>query len=220
MENKVLVTGGSRGIGLEIVKIFKANGYQVLAPSRIEMDLSNDNSISNYCNKLQGNVDVIVNNAGINTIATLENLNQEIFQEMIQVNLLAPVNIIQSLKNKIGQEKLGRIVNISSIWSFVSKEGRSGYAATKSSINSITKTLSLELSPNVLINAVAPGFVATELTKQNNSVAEIANIKSMIPLGRLAEPVEIANLVYFLSSEQNTYITGQTILIDGGYTCK
>jgi 3-oxoacyl-[acyl-carrier protein] reductase len=220
MKKVALITGGSRGIGLEIVKIFEEHAYNVLAPTRKDMNLRDNNSIAAYCEKLDGTIDVIVNNAGINTIAAIENLNNEIFQEMIQINLLAPAAIIRLLKNKMGKNDVGRIVNISSIWSTVSKEGRSGYAATKSAINSITKTLSIELAPNVLINAVAPGFVNTELTLQNNSTEEIKNIASNIPIGRMAEPAEIARLVYFLASEQNTYITGQTILIDGGYTCK
>jgi 3-oxoacyl-[acyl-carrier protein] reductase len=220
MDRVALITGGSRGIGLDIVKTFKEQGYKVFAPSRKEMNLNDNSSILDYCKNLNENIDVIVNNAGINTIATLEHLDNEILQEMIQINLLAPVKIIQSLKNKIGQKKIGRIVNVSSIWSFVSKEGRTGYSATKASINSITRTLSIELAPNILVNAIAPGYVNTELTKQNNSAKDVKNIVSMIPLGRLAEPVEISKLAYFLASENNTYITGQTIIIDGGYTCK
>jgi 3-oxoacyl-[acyl-carrier protein] reductase len=219
MRKVALITGGSRGIGFSIVKKFQEEGYTVFAPNRNEMDLNNEDSIVNYTNTLS-NIDVIVNCAGINTIAMLENLSTDIFQEMIQVNLLGPVKIIQCLKNKTGKNNMGRIVNVSSIWSVVSKEGRSGYAATKASINSITQTLSLELAPNILVNAVAPGFVNTELTRQNNSPAEIEKLAAQLPLKRLAEPVEIANLVYFLASEQNTFITGQTILIDGGYTCK
>ncbi|GHT42002.1 3-hydroxyacyl-CoA dehydrogenase [Bacteroidia bacterium] len=219
MEKVALITGGSRGIGLAIANTFRDKGYTVFAPTRAEMNLSDDDSIADYCKAL-GTIDVIVNNAGINTIATLENLQSAVFQEMIQINLIAPVKIIQCLKNKMSKTGVGRIVNISSIWSFVSKEGRSGYAATKSSVNSITRTLALELAPNILVNAVAPGFVNTELTQQNNSATEIATIASELPLKRLAEPEEIANLVYFLASEQNTFITGQTILIDGGYTCK
>ncbi|MDR0605723.1 MAG: SDR family oxidoreductase [Bacteroidales bacterium] len=220
MEKTALITGGSRGIGLEIVKVFEKHAYKVLAPTREEMDLRDHNSIVAYCEKLDKTIDVIVNNAGINAIATIENLNNEVFQDMIQVNLLAPLTIIQFFKEKMRQNSIGRIVNISSIWSAVSKTGRGGYAATKSAINSITKTLSIELAPNILINAVAPGFVNTELTRQNNSPEEIKNITSSIPMGRLAEPAEIARLVYFLASENNTYITGQTVFIDGGYTCK
>lgn len=221
MERVVLVTGGSRGIGKSIADKFKNKGYKVLIPSRNEMDLSNNLSIESYCNTFEEELDVIVNCAGINTIATLNELKDEDMNAMMQIDLLAPLKIIQCLNKRMGKTRIGRIVNISSIWSVVSKEGRCGYTAAKSAINGITRTLALEYAnSNILINSVAPGYVNTELTKENNSEAEIAYIESIIPLRRLAEPEEIANLVYFLSSEDNTYITGQTITIDGGYICK
>lgn len=222
MERKVaLITGGSRGIGLEIATLFVSKGYDVLAPTRGEMELNNISSIESYCEQIKGRVDVIVNNAGINTIATLDNLDDRLLEEMLRVNLKAPLKIIQCLKNRMGKQSVGRIVNVSSIWSFISKEGRCGYTATKTAINGITRTLALEFAKdNILVNAVAPGFVNTELTRQNNLPEEIERLEGLIPLGRMAEPLEIANLVYFLGSESNTFITGQTILIDGGYTCR
>ena len=92
---------------------------------------------------------------------------------------------------------------------------------SKSAINGLTRSLAVELAPhNVLVNAVAPGYVITDLTRKNNSEAELLQIKSTIPLQRLAEPAEIANLVSFLCSDQNTYLTGQTLVIDGGFTCQ
>lgn len=217
----MLITGGSRGIGHEIVSIFQKNGFKVLSPSRQEMDLSSNDSISDYCNRIDGDIDVIINNAGLNAIATLDKLQDDILEQMLQINLKAPLKIIQCLEERIGKRGLGRIVNVSSIWSVVSKEGRCGYSATKSAINSFTRTLALEFShKNILINSVAPGFVNTDLTRQNNTEEEIKNIEKTIPVGRMAEPAEIANLIFFLASGQNTYITGQTILIDGGYTCR
>ena len=182
----------------------------------------NDNlSIEAYCKKIEVDIDVIINCAGVNTIATLNELDDAALNSMIQINLLAPLKIIQCLNDKMGKNCLGHIVNISSIWSFISKEGRCGYSAAKAGINGMTRTLALEFAPkNILINSVAPGYVNTELTKQNNTPEDLANIASLIPLQRLAEPEEIANLVYFLSSDMNTYITGQTIIIDGGYICR
>lgn len=216
-----LVTGGSRGIGQAIVSLFQSRGIDVLAPTREEMDLNDIASIEAYCSRIEGSIDIIVNNAGINTIAALDSLEDCSLDAMLQINLKAPLKIIQCLKQRMGRNSVGRIVNMSSIWGFISKEGRCGYTAAKTAINGITRTLALELAKdNILVNAVAPGFVNTELTKQNNSQEEITQLEKAIPLGRLAEPGEIANLVYFLSSEANTFITGQTILIDGGYTCK
>ena len=113
----------------------------------------------------------------------------------------------------------GRIVNISSIWSGVTKPGRSIYASSKAAINAFTRTAAVEYAAhNVLVNAVAPGYVNTELTQVNNTPEQIEAIKSNLPTKRLAEPVEIAELVFFLSSEKNTFITGQTIFADGGYS--
>lgn len=222
MERKVaLVTGGSRGIGCATIELLESKGFCVLAPTRREMDLSDMNSILSYCNSIECRIDVIINNAGINIIAPLEDVDDDILDKMLQINMKAPLKIIQCLKKRMGNEKIGRIVNVSSIWSFVSKEGRCAYTATKTAINGITRNLALELAKdNILINAVAPGFVNTELTKQNNTKEEIALLEKDIPLGRMAQPSEIAELIYFLSSDANSFITGQTILIDGGYTCR
>ncbi|MGB4415276.1 MAG: SDR family oxidoreductase [Paludibacter sp.] len=221
MEKVALITGSSRGIGKAIVDKFKANNYCVLTPSRNEMNLNANTSIEAYCKNIAVNIDVIINCAGINTIAKINDIEDSDIISMLQINLLAPLKVIQHLNDKMGTNNIGHIVNISSIWSFVSKEGRCGYSATKAAINGITRTLALELaSKNILINSVAPGYVNTELTKQNNTLSEITEITSSIPLQRFAEPEEIANLVYFLSSDQNTYITGQTIIIDGGYVCR
>lgn len=217
---RVLVTGASRGIGRTVADWFRGCGYEVLAPSRGEMDLADPASIAAWCEQVE-RVDVIVNNAGINTIATLDRLEDDLLEEMLQVNLKAPLQIVRALGGRIGGSRTGRIVNLSSVWAFVSKEGRSGYTAAKSAIRGVTQTLALELAPrNILVNAVAPGFVNTELTRQNNTPAQIAALAEAIPLARLAEPEEIAELIGFLASERNTYITGQTFLIDGGYTCR
>ncbi len=221
MKKVALITGSSRGIGKAIVAKFLANNFSVLIPTRNEMNLNDNASIESYCKTIAGNIDVIVNCAGINTIAKVNDIDDSDILSMFQINLMAPLKVIQHLNDKMGKDNVGRIVNLSSIWSLVSKEGRCGYSATKAAINGITRTLALELaSKNILINSVAPGYVNTELTKQNNTLSEINKISSLIPLKRLAEPDEIANLVYFLSSEQNTYITGQTITIDGGYVCR
>jgi 3-oxoacyl-[acyl-carrier protein] reductase len=221
MEKVVLITGSSRGIGKSIAEKFISNGYKVLTPSRIEMNLENNSSIESYCKRIDSDIDVIVNCAGVNTIATLNDLTDVDLNSMIQIDLLAPLKIIQCLNGRMGNNRPGYIVNISSIWSFVAKEGRCGYSAAKTALNGVTRTLALEFaSKNILVNSVAPGYVNTELTKQNNSASEIADIASLIPLKRLADPEEIANLVYFLSSDMNTYITGQTIIIDGGYVCR
>ena len=218
---RVLITGGSRGIGRAIAELFKMRGWGVLVPTRREMNLCDSHSIENYCASINGTINAIINNAGINNIATLDELSNEMFEEMLQVNLKAPVQIVKCLQGKLRENNIAHVVNVSSIWGFVSKPGRLGYAAAKTGIIGATRTMALELGVyNILVNAVAPGFVNTELTKQNNTPEQIAEIEAMLPLKRMAEPEEIAKIVYFLASEENTFITGQTILIDGGYTCQ
>ena len=215
-----LITGSSRGIGLAIAKRLKKEGVCVLTPSRREMDLLSNSSIDFYLSKLKKPIDIIVNNAGINLLASGTEVTDENIQDSIQVNLVAPLRLIRALAPQMISRKYGRIVNISSIWGMVTKPGRDTYSMSKSGLIGLTKTLAVELAPyNILVNAVAPGYVYTELTRKNNTEKELGVIKKNIPLKRLAQPSEIAELVAFLVSEKNTYLTGQAIVIDGGFTC-
>ncbi|MBI5700625.1 SDR family oxidoreductase [Candidatus Saganbacteria bacterium] len=215
---KALVTGGSRGIGKAIADLLKKEGFAVLAPTRKELDLADNSSVANYISLLTGSIDVLVNNAGINPIGNISEIDDKDLDETIKINLSSPIRLIRGIVPMMGK---GRIVNISSIWSEVSKPGRGVYAATKAGLNALTRTLAIELGERgILVNSVSPGFVETSLTRQNNSEEQIASIKKLIPLGRLANIDEIAHLVCFLCSDKNTYITGQNIIIDGGYTCQ
>jgi 3-oxoacyl-[acyl-carrier protein] reductase len=214
-----LVTGASRGIGAAIADKLAVD-CKVLRPLRTELDLSSDQSVESYLANLNESIDILINDAGINRIAMLENIASSDVNDVMQINLLAPFRLIQFLAPQMKARNYGRIVNMSSVWSVVGKPGRTSYAISKTALNGMTRSLALELAPfNVLVNAVAPGYVMTELTYQNNSPADLERITQSIPLQRLAEPEEIANVVAFLCSEQNTYLTGQTIMVDGGYTC-
>lgn len=216
-----LITGGSRGIGLAIASLFREQGAKVLTPTRQELNLLSNDSIDIYCSRLELPIDIIVNNAGINPLAAAEEFSDKDLEETLQVNLVAPMRIIRALSPGMAKQGYGRIVNISSIWSGVAKPHRFVYATTKAGVNGMTRALSVELaSTGVLVNAVAPGFVNTELTQQNNSADTIHQIASTIPVGRLAEPQEIAEVVAFLCSHRNSYLTGQTIFVDGGFTCQ
>jgi 3-oxoacyl-[acyl-carrier protein] reductase len=216
----VLLTGGSRGIGKAIKEKFLSEGYDVYSPTREELDLADNQSIGNFIEKNKAvEFDVIVNNAGINEINFLVDVNQNEIDSMIQVNLKAPILLLRAFVPAMKKNSYGRIVNIGSIWAVVSKQGRGLYSSVKNGLHGITNTLALELGEfNILVNTVCPGFTLTELTRKNNSLEEIDTISKQIPLKRMALPEEIAGFVVYLCSDKNTYITGQKICIDGGFT--
>ena len=218
----VLITGASRGIGKATKEIYEKNGWDVIAPTRSEMDLSDPESVINYCDDLiqrDIRISAIVNNAGINEINEIDIVPYDEMRQMLQVDLESPIIILNKLVPMLKARGKGRIVNIGSIWAVVSKPGRAMYSAAKNGIHGITNALALELGPHgILVNTVCPGFTLTELTRKNNTDEEIASISAGIPLRRMAEPEEIGKLVYFLGSFENTYITGQKIAIDGGYS--
>jgi NAD(P)-dependent dehydrogenase (short-subunit alcohol dehydrogenase family) len=221
MNNRVaLITGASRGIGAAIAHKLSSLNYTVLTPTREELDLLSSSSVDNYIKGLKSSVDVLINNAGINPLAGITEIDEKDFADTIQVNLTAPIKLIQGLVPSMKHRQYGRIVNISSIWGSLSKARRISYSSSKSGINGMTRAIAVELAEfNILVNAVAPGYVNTELTKQNNTNEEIQAISNNIPVRRLAEPSEIAEVVSFLVSEKNSYLTGQVIYVDGGFTC-
>jgi 3-oxoacyl-[acyl-carrier protein] reductase len=225
MENhmrKALVTGGSRGIGAAVAEQLRKDGYEVYAPPRSELDLTDEEGIERFLETYRETTfDVLVNNAGLNDIHPVEDITDEELDRMMRVNLLAPLRLIRGVVPNMKKQGYGRIVNIGSIWGLAGKPGRTVYAATKHGIHGITQTLAVELAPfNILINTVCPGFTLTELTYKNNSPEQIREISGYIPIGRMARPEEQAKVVCYLAGEGNTYITGQQLAVDGGYTAK
>lgn len=219
---KVLVTGASRGIGQAIAAVFAQNGYEVIAPTRNILDLSDIESVNSFISEHQNiYFDAIINNAGFNHIDYIQDTDDSIMAKIFEINLMSPIRIMRGLCGPMKSKKSGRIVNIGSIWAQVSKPGRGIYSASKNGLHGVTNTLALELAPyNILVNTVCPGFVMTEMTACTNTPEQIESIQNEIPLNRLAQAEEIAKFVYFLGSSDNTYITGQKILIDGGYSVK
>lgn len=217
---KVLITGGSRGIGAALVKQYQNSGYEVIAPSRQELNLLDDDSIKKFIQQYEKRgIDIIVNNAGINDLGLIDEIDDENIFNTLQTNLIAPMKLLRGFVPYMKKQNYGRVVNIASIWAIVSKPGRVTYSASKNGIHGVTNTLAVELGEfNILTNTVCPGFTATELTYKNNSQEDIENICRKIPVHRMAKPEEIAKLVYFLGSDENTYINGQKIAIDGGFT--
>jgi len=215
----ILLTGASRGIGKTIKEELINKGFNCITPTREDLDLSKPENIDIYLEKIKGiRIGGIINNAGINILSSIEDINDDKIQKMINVNLISPLKLIKGIVPQMKKNKYGRIVNISSIWGVRGKEFRTLYSITKFGIIGMTKSLARELGEfNILVNAVAPGYVDTEMTRQNLSIEEQRAIKETIPLKRFANPKEIAKLVVFLVSKEHTYITGETIIIDGGF---
>jgi 3-oxoacyl-[acyl-carrier protein] reductase len=207
---KVLVTGGTGGIGFNIVDLFKSNGHIVDAPTRAELDLTKDITL------IDTDYDVVINNAGINPVLPITEVTDI---DVMTVNYLAPLRIIQNCLPYMKERKYGRILNIGSIWVEQTKKHRSAYSASKAALDALSRSITAEYAQyNVLANTLSPGFIGTQLTYKNNTPEDLKQIVSNVPVGRLGTPAEIAALAYFLTVD-NTYISGQNIIIDGGFSC-
>ena len=242
-DNKVaLITGGSRGIGEKIAEKFATEGYNLVinyvsnienveelearikGNANIEIlfvqaDVTSFESCENMINKAIekfGHIDVVVNNAGITKDGLLMRMKEEDFDKVINVNLKGTYNVTKNAIPHMMKQKYGRIVNISSVVGVSGNAGQCNYAASKAGIIGFTKSIAKELaSRNILANCVAPGFIDTDMTEVlSDTVKE--NINSQIPLKRMGSAEEIAKAVYFLAGEDNTYITGQVLNVDGG----
>jgi 3-oxoacyl-[acyl-carrier protein] reductase len=139
--------------------------------------------------------------------------------DVFQTNFFGAVELLHGIMPGMKDRRYGRVVNVESVYAIISREKRLSYASSKSALSGLTRTLAVEYGKhNILVNAVLPGYVLTEMTQKNLSQSEIERIKERIPLGRLAQPEEIARLISFLSSDQNSYVNGQMIVADGGFT--
>jgi len=229
-----LVTGASRGIGRAIALEFKEKGYSVIGTATSEtgaaelndigiqgyvLDLNSHESIDSFWQKLEDNnqnISFLVNNAGITRDNIVLRMSDEEWSDIMNVHLYGTFQLCKRSLKMMLKSKWGRIINISSASASIGNRGQSNYAAAKAGVEAFTKSLAKEVGKrDITINAVAPGFITTDMTENNDGVNEDYLIKE-IPLGRFGEPAEVANLVTFLCSEEASYITGQTIHINGG----
>lgn len=218
----VLITGGARGIGAAIAATLSERGCRIIAPSRADLDLSSSASVEAYLGANRDlAVDILINNAGINVLNAIADIDAASWHNMLQTNLSSALRLLQAFAPGMQSRGWGRILNVSTIFSVVTKERRAAYSMTKAALNALTRSAAVEFGPSgILVNALAPGYVDTALTRQNNSPEAIAAITATIPLRRLARTDELARAAAFLVSEENTYLTGQTIIVDGGFTCQ
>ena len=241
-ENKVaLITGATRGIGREIALELAANGFDIAVNYRNEKDIPEDlkkeieshnvrcefvqADVSNFeqCESMIkdaiakfGRIDVLVNNAGITRDGLIMRMKKEDFEAVIDVNLVGTFNVTRNVIPYMIKQRSGRIISLSSVVGVAGNAGQTNYSASKAGVIGFTKSLAKEVaSRNILVNAVAPGFIDTDMTKiLSDSVKE--GINAQIPLRRMGTPKEVAKVVKFLASEDSSYVTGQVINIDGG----
>jgi 3-oxoacyl-[acyl-carrier protein] reductase len=215
-----LVTGASRGIGFAIANRLERDGVRILTPTREALDLSNLDSVRNFISvNSETKVDILVNNAGENIVQPLAEIDFPTWDRIQTINLNSAFLLTQNFGKRMCDRGWGRILNVASLFSFLTKSGRASYTASKSALVGLTRTAAVEWSSSgVLVNSLSPGFVNTELTRKNNSPEKIAEISAQIPIGRLSEPSEIAEVAAFLVSQKNSYLTGQNIVVDGAYS--
>jgi 3-oxoacyl-[acyl-carrier protein] reductase len=235
MENikyRAVVTGATRGIGYAIAERLLQDCLEVIATgtrknakhpagsSYYQVDFLDENSVNKFIQYLKKQkINILVNNAGINKIGEFSSIDINDFDRILRVNLRVPFQICQAVIPYMENEKWGRIVNLTSIFGNITKEYRAAYSSSKFGLDGMTAALAAELSEKgILANSVGPGVIDTELTRGVLGESGISELKGRIPMKRLGQASEIAALVSWLVSDENTYMTGQNLMIDGGFT--
>jgi len=238
-----VVTGSNKGIGKQILEVFSRNGADVIACSRVDdeqqksfhsllmkkynnkiyrvkLDLNKKEQIKNALksiSEITKEIDILVNNASAIHSALFQMTPLKKYEEMFVTNFFSQIDFTQGILKVMPKKKNSSIIFISSTSAIDGNEGRSAYSSSKASILSISKVLSRELGPNqIRVNCIAPGLTDTDMMRKNTPDKLIKELETKIPLKRIASPEEIANVALFLASEMSSYITGQTIRVDGG----
>ena len=231
---KILITGASRGIGRDIALNSKEKGYKVLGTSTtnegvsslkengihgLQLDLNDKKSVESFNGLLtqeHSDITVLVNNAGITRDNIVLRMSEEEWMDVLNVNLNGAFKVTKTVLKFMLKKRWGRILNITSTSASTGNRGQANYAAAKAGVEAFSKSLAKEVgSRGITVNAIAPGYIQTDMTKViSENVKE--EILSQIPLSRFGKPEEISQLVDFLISDEASYITGQTIHINGG----
>ena len=233
-KKKILITGASRGLGKDIALKSKENGYIVLGTSTSEvgaqalekegihglvLNLNDSKSVKEFSDVLikdHSDIEILINNAGIIRDNIVLRMSDEEWMDVLNVNLNGTFKISKTVLKFMLKKRWGRIINITSTSASTGNKGQANYAAAKSGVEAFSRSLAKEVgSRGITVNSVAPGYIETDMTEQiNNKVKE--EILKQIPLARYGRPEEIAQLIEFLITDEASYITGQTIHINGG----
>ena len=232
-KENVFISGASRGIGKDIALLFANNGYKVIGTSRsdfsiddnldnlipLKLDITSRNDIKDCFDYLKSEnllPNILINNAGITADQIFMRMKDEDWDNVIETNLTGTFNLSKIFIKNMIKNKSGRIINISSVSGLMGNPGQVNYASSKAALTGFTKSLAKEVgSRNITVNSVAPGYIDTDMTSflDNDAKEKIIN---NIPLGRIGVTSDISELVMFLASDEASYITGQTISVDGG----
>lgn len=229
---KALVTAGTRGMGRAIALRLIQSGIECIvtgttessgesAPEGAETlvaDLTLPADVARLADTISAlQIDILVNNAGINIGGPTDEFADADFDALMTINLKAPFSLSRAAVPYMKQRGWGRIVNITSLWSVRAQRNDAAYCASKFGLDGLTASLAAELAPHgILVNAVAPGYILTDTVAKRFSQERIAKDAAVIPLGRYGKPEEIAEIVAWLASDANGYMTGQNLLVDGG----
>lgn len=227
-----LVTGGTRGIGAAIALRLMADGARVwitgISPREAgegpmayrAVDLSDRRETDVFAKEIElAGIDILINNAGINTNNPFSAIRSTDYDTIQEVNVRSVFRLCQAVLPAMRRNHWGRIVNIASIFSVISKEHRAAYSASKFALDGLTTGLAAEVAADgILANCVSPGFIDTDLTRKNLGDDGIRELVARVPIRRLGQPSEIAAFVAWLAGPENTFISGQNIVIDGGFT--
>ena len=236
-DKKALITGASGGIGKELARVLIEYDAEVCISGRnveelnelkeslgdkchiVPCDLSNKNEISELVSKSEevlGQIDILVNNAGITKDNIFLRMSDQEWEDVLNINLNSTFNILKLITKGMVKRKYGRIINISSVVGATGGAGQVNYAASKAGLIGLTKSLSQELATrNITVNCIAPGFIETPMTEKLDDKRKDIIISS-IPANRIGTPKDLSSAVIFLASQESSYITGQTIHINGG----
>ena len=232
-KRNVFISGASRGIGESMAKHFAKSNFNVIGTSRnnfkfdddlenllpLKLDVTSRNDVKNCFDELKSKnllPDILINNAGITADQLFLRMSDDDWDDVINTNLTGTFNLTKIFLKNMIKNKFGRIINISSISGLMGNPGQVNYSSSKAALNGFTKSLAKEVgSRNITVNCVAPGFIDTDMTSYIGE-NERNEILKKIPLNKFGSPEDISKLVMFLMSDEASYITGQTISIDGG----